>query len=56
MFVEQKKVLGKFFRFAPPRFYSASGKDSYEFLIFGEDRVYNLGLFETHVWIILLLS
>ncbi|KAH0635892.1 hypothetical protein KY289_035807 [Solanum tuberosum] len=33
MSVQEKKMLGQFFRLAPPRFSEATSKDDHEFLI-----------------------
>lgn len=47
MSTQKQKILGRFLRLAQPKFSIAPGKDTYKFLITYEDRLYNLGLFET---------
>lgn len=40
-------MLGRFFRFALPRFSGAPSEDDYEFLIFWKDRLHNLCIIKT---------
>lgn len=48
MFVEEQRMLGRFFLLTLPRFVGASSKDAFVFLIVCEDRLPNLGLVKTH--------
>lgn len=45
---EEKKVLGKLLRLAPPKFSNASGEGASVFLISYTDRLHNLGLVENN--------
>lgn len=42
--------MGRLLRLTLPRFFVASGEDSYEFLVACEDWIHSLGLVETH-WV-----
>lgn len=46
MSIEEQKLLGRFFRLAPPRFFGALSNDTYEFLISCKNRLHNLSLIE----------
>lgn len=41
-------MLGRFLRLALPRYFGDSGEDVFEFLTACKDRLYGLGLVETH--------
>ena len=48
MSTEEQKSLGRFLRLAPPRFSGFLGNYEFEFLTASEDRLYGLGLVDSH--------
>lgn len=41
-------MLGRFLKLTLSRFSKALGQDAYEFLVFSEDKLSNMGLVDTH--------
>lgn len=54
MFSEKQKILGRFFILTLNSFIGASSKDTYQFLVSCEDKLYNFGLADCIVLITLL--
>lgn len=48
MLINVQMILGRFLKLNLPRFFGAPSGDAYKFIVSYEDRLYNLGLVETH--------